>query len=528
MRFESFLSIKEMIAAITTSLGYATGEKKEQAKHVTCVEIDRIRRPVPSVYLTVGYVNGYEVHHISSERSDETVCVCSFTGGDAVGLIRLLPSSVSSPRNAAVVYKSSPSVVRFVDMCTNESYHLLRMTAPVLAIRASVTAIVVSVDSNRIHIYNSESLEEILSTDCSVSGVFALHDRWLAYNVSPLSKENHPPAVMGQVWNKISTISQDAFDNILMAVANRASGHPSDEPSPAPLQSPVKVSRETRHGVVAIRDVVSLKNIASVEDQLSRPLELIEWSNCGRMLLTTSGNGHQVIVYELSSSREIAWEVKLVLNRGVTPAVITSLSIDSHSRFAAVCSNKGTVHVFSMSPETRLEERKFKISDSIAPPPDPKAYFDFKGNLVTVNQSHITLQSIKDGSVIHTSGFVRPVNGSPNLGLKSFLQPIPSKQSVDVKTCPDLPLPLWLSPQLSFWSKDAEGQLTQLKVTPPGSSKIQIESEIDPHEYSAAIESALNTPLTDQESATLHRTSHNYFINPRADGFVQIVEDISG
>lgn len=521
-----------------------------QTHHVTCIDIDRIKSfPVPSTFLTVGYVNGYEIHRVV--KDDPALCLeCSFTGGEPVSLMRLLPASSSPRHNLAIVYSSSPTVVRFIDLVSNESYHLLRMTSPVIAIRASLNCIVITV-KNRLHIYNPETLEEHFSTACSASGICALGDRWVAYNLPSADRSfasSSTSPLMGQVWSKISNMGQEAFDNLVMAVSSSSSAAniPANASEPNPLQSPSKTSRDIRNGIVVIRDVVTCKVISTVEEKshaggTSRPVELVEWSNCGTILMTTSGNGHQICIYEISSKRSdetsetsgVSFHLKKVLNRGLTPAVITSLSVDNYAKFAVVCSSKGTVHLFPLSANENLPEgTKIKLSnDSLDN--HTKTYFDFNGKhqLISFCRSFFNVHSVSDdGTVKETfsTQFVRPINGSPNLSLKPGVGNILSGESsspqtlVDVKTCPDLPLPLWLSPQLSFWNRDVDGQLTQLKVIPPGRTKIDIQPDLDLDEYTAAVDKALLTPISD-ESSNIPVTHSSYFMSPK-DGFVQIVE----
>jgi len=494
--------ISTYLQEISASIGLSGSEPSLDSplRHVTVVEIDRIRRPVASTFITVGYVNGYEVF---SWKENSLDLVCSFTGSEAVNLMRILPSL----RNMAMVLRSSPSVVRFVDLTSNDSYHLIRMTSAVISIRASLSALVVSVQ-DRIHVFNPDSLEETFSTACSSSSLLALADRWVAYNVTPQKSSAAP--LMGQMWGKLSTIGQDAFDNIVMAVSATTEDAQS-------LQSPVKIVRENRNGLVAVRDVLSFKVIATVEEKNSRPVEHIEWSNCGSLLMTTSGNGHQIFVYEaLGREEEIRFELRNILNRGLTPALISSMSIDSYSRFAAVSSNKGTVHVFPLSCEEGAD-RKLKPTDLET---ESRAFFDWAGNLLVLCKSRFTAYRVgTDIEVLHSAPIGRPAAGSSNMSLTLTCRPERSQQQVpvDVKTCPDPDLPLWLSPQLSFWVREADGQVKQVKGSPAGAGKIYMNPDLDLDEYSKAVDSALSTPLI--EDPPTAASNQSYF----KDGFVQII-----
>jgi len=85
------------------------------------------------------------------------------------------------------------------------------------------------------------------------------------------------------------------------------------------------------------------------------PLAVIKLSQDGNILVTASDKGTLLRVFDTETGEKIN-EVR----RGADQAVITDITIDSANHFMACCSDKGTVHVFSLKPQ--VENKKSNLS----------------------------------------------------------------------------------------------------------------------------------------------------------------------
>ena len=555
--------LQDLSASIGLSGSTATASGEKDVRHVTLVELDAVRRPTPMTFINIGYVDGYDVVRI--ECNGQTNKIASQHSSDAVSSMRILPSPSGHPRNLSVTFKSSSSVVRFVNLTSNESYHLIRMTSPVLSVHASLAGIAIAVEG-RIHIFNPESLEETFTVQTMVGvggggAACALSDRWLAYNMNPQQAGLGSPrgALLGQVWNKLSSIGQDAFDNIVIAVSNHPTiaqtnkdGTATAEdivgaPTMSALQSPVKLNRDSRNGIIAIRDVVSMKVIGCIEERLNsgRSIECLQWSNCGTQLLATSGNGHSVLIYSVSvrgdstagpGGNQLEFRQTHSLNRGITPAVITGLGINSAGSLAAICSAKGTVHLFQLSgkdevPVGRVKPAAGGMGESGM---DPEFIFDESGSLLVLNKFTLAVHkyAVSDPHtpvLLDTYSLVRSAStDEPNVQLDmdntTSDQPTTcTESSVEIKTCGELPVPLWMCPHLTFWRSTGE----QLEFTLNHGVKVEASRPIDPVLLTKEVNAALATPLVgSRQVPSVHSTDDKYFVSSRdstRDGFVQIV-----
>ena len=488
--------------------------------HVTFVNIDVIKRPVPRTFVCVGYVDGFEIFDIRSEKAKK---IAATVNTEHVAIVKLLPSSSGYPRNAAVVFKSSPSVVRLVDLTSGETFHLMRLTGAVVRVMASLSALAVTVDG-RVHIFNPDSFEETLSGPAMVAA--DLGDRWLAYNLNAQQANvtaGSPRSLMGQMWTRLSSIGQDAFDNVVLAVSSYPAAS-AQEPTMSVLQSPIKSAKDSRNGIIAVRDAVSLKVIACLEEP--RAVELLQWSDCGTKLLTTSDNGHSVSVYGIAHSQgsdEVSFVLIHSLSRGITPAVINSLCLDSAGAVAAVCSSKGTVHLFSLGSDVVGRIKLNGESNGI----EPQCCFDEAGGIFVVNKHDLSVSRFSvdpltcDAVKLQTYSVVRPVGYEEAVTLDlaslplSLPQPSP-QHSVELKTCKDLPVPLWRSPLLQM--RNLGGQV---RFTLNLGVKVKYANVVEGLDQ--RIERALNRALV---AATEVETTNKFFINQKEttrEGFVQIM-----
>ena len=520
-------------------ISYISGLTRAEGKgppprDVTWMDLDIIRRPVPTTFVTIGYTNGYDIFKDPNYSSK----FCAFVKPDcAVEHIKILPSS-SGIRNMILVERGSESVVHFIDMTTNEPYHLIRLTSPVTKVDACLTTITIGTEK-QIHLFNSESLEEIFVIPCRP--VWDLSDRWLAYNVVPQQSGRSgglksPTSVIGKLWNKLSSISQDAFDNMVLAVTTHSSpvGEEDDPssssgPTMSSLQSPTKVDREARNGIIAIQDAVTLQVLGTVEDNVagsSRPIECLKWSNSGSMLLASSGNGHSVSVYGIDFGNPLSFSLKRILNRGITPALITGLCMNTPGTISAVGSAKGTIHFFNSEGNwiSKLEDK----TDS-----DARIVFDHNHKFLVLNRAACELKKYSasaDAMTLETcvESLVKRVDSNEgNIGCTLSEKPakVEPKQSTcypELKTCRDPPLAVWESPLIKFCRIDsATGQRQPIKFKRRTDVTVTYDtSQVSFEAMKDLLTTALNTPL---ETAREPDAGSKYASQPTKEGFVQLV-----
>ena len=324
-------------------------------------------------------------------------------------------------------------------MTTNETYHLIRLTAPAISVRASPSTIAVQTDG-RIHFHNPETLEEIFAVQCMSLPpnlpVLAVGDRWAAYNLAP--QQRSTSSALG-MWNTLTSIGQDAFDNIVTAVSATATPHE--------VASPKGPLKNVRNGMIAIRDVVSMKVIACIEDkECNRPVEYLQFSPCGTKLVVTSGNGHSGKIYSVvpgSSEMELTHN----LSRGITPAVITSIAVSVDGLSTAICSAKGTIHLFNQAEKVK--------TISVSPAEhgvNPVVVFDQDDYLLALNRATMTVLKFLGGELVETYTVVRELEGEDVVLTIPPSPPVRSSSavSIELKTCREMPVPFWQSPMLVF------------------------------------------------------------------------------
>lgn len=516
-------------------ISYISGLTRSEGKgppprDVTWMALDIIRRPTPITFVTIGYTNGYDIY----KDPDYHDKFCAFFKSDcAVEVIKILPSS-TGVRNMILVERGSEYVVNFIDMTTNEPYHLIRLTSAVSKVDACLSTITIGTDK-QIHLFNSESLEEIFVIPCRP--VWDLSDRWLAYNVVPQQTGRSgvlksPTSVIGKFLNKLSSISQDAFDNMVLAMTSSPVGNEDDpsssyHPSMSSLQSPTRLDREARNGIIAIQDTICLRVIGTVEDNFSgssRPIECLKWSNSGTMLLASSGNGHSVSVYGIDNKSPLSFSLKRTLNRGITPAVITGLCMNTLGTISAVGSAKGTVHFFNSQGYwiSKLEEK----ADS-----DARIVFDHNHKFLVLNRAACELKKYSAGPEFVTldttvESLVKQVDtNKPNIGCILSAKPSKPESKMcypELKTCRDPPLAVWESPLINFCRIDsATGQRYPIKFKRRTDVKVTYDtSQVSFEDMKNLLTTALNTPL---ETARQSETGSKYASQSTKEGFVQYV-----
>jgi WD40 repeat protein len=469
-------------------------------------------------FALLGYSDGYDVYGLGH---DAPIRLASKTNTEPVVYMRVLQGRKQT-RNIAGVFKTSPSVVRYFDLTTNESFHLTRLTSTVVSILTCRDAICIQTDG-RIHVYNPESLEEIFSIQTMTGGGSAvdLHQRWIAYNMLPqqpiVNSSPTSSAILSHVWNKLSSIGQDAFDNMVIAVSNHpgvSTGNAESKSTMSALQSPVKVSRDTRNGMVAIQDVVTQKMLSFIEERNceNRPVECIKWSNCGTRLMVTSGNGHSVLIYGVAvgGSRKnfIDFELIHTLNRGITPAVISDMCMST--KYAAIATTKGTVHLFSLLDGSYVG----KITSNGNSVSNCETRVCIDGSTLTmINKKELTLEQYSETLSLKRSDYlIRPLVGSEDVVMTEPISRPAILESrtldISIKTCNEVDVPLWMSPNFEF----------RTKATIDHGVRIEYSQPIEKESLRRSIKEALETPLEDVSTPETEK----YVMSSR-EGFINIV-----
>ena len=510
-----------MLTSLVAGLRGSVGEEEspQSRRRVVWMDLDIV--DARFVFAVIAYSNGFDVYHLHQDGSSRLVCAkVTDKDGSKVSLMKILPAQ--DIRNIAVAETGS-GVVEFIDMSSLESYHVIRLTALVVNLHASKSAIAIAIEGGRIHIFDSLTLEEKFSVRQG-SKAWDLSHRWIAYNIVAQQMTGlSQPSLFGRVWQKLSAISQDAFDNVVLAVS-----HQQDHPGMSSLQSPTRTSAADfmRNGIVAIQDCVSQKILATIDDQSSsdsRPIECLKWSDCGSMILTTSGNGHYVCVYGMDwemGRSEIIFSLKATLNRGMTPAIITGICMDAHRQFVAVCSGNGSIHIFNATSGERVTKISTAEKD-ISIKTHNQNQLLFLINRRSQCVEHYTVND-SGAQLTHTvEGLAREPESRQEVGLDSLLEKSASpkqERTVEVGTFNPSPVEAWQSPLLSFWKVREDGNREELRFRK--SSNVTYDtSAVSFHDMQTEIEAALNTPLISQDECEEDKYAHT----TTKEGFVQLV-----
>jgi len=416
---------------------------------ITYMDIQSVPRPhsKPQIYTIIGYVDGYEIF-ASPHNQWETVASHSDSGNGGIACMQILHTK-SSPRNLAIVYQSNLTAVRFIDLQSHDTYHIVRTIAPVVAIRANEYVVALLLGDGSIRFHSNETLEEVsITDDHGKISILALGDRWAAFN----EQRSASTGLVSSWTTAAASMSQDAFDNIVMAVSGGTSSSTSITGSPT-----------TRKflSVITIYDVVIGQVIGTIDqggEKNLHDIEQLEFSPCGTRLFASCGNGHFVNVYQVDNvtAGAVSFRLVHVLNRGLTPARITCIS--SHANIAAVCSSRGTIHLFSlMSGESTItascrirpegvdgEGRDFPIL-KFSPLNREIFLLHHSGVIETYSvSSDCTCVDLVSTVSIISEG--RPEEKVLCVAAGNTRARADGK--IDFETCDPLPVPVWMSPML--------------------------------------------------------------------------------
>lgn len=365
---------------IPTSVKDAAGLSKqilEEVQHITTLSLENVawlteRR----LYLILGYVDGFQIWDVQDPSGGRELVSARLD--KAVTVIQLLPRADSAapplspnPREGptvAYVHKAAPREVHMYNVVTSQEPHLIRVTKPALTLHATPRILAISmqdqVDLHDIRTY--QPLFSVQTSPCSIRPTFALGPRWAAYKIpntqtSSLSHLNQlggaqaPKDVIESTTHAlqegmsyIGSLSQQALDSLLMP--------PTD-------------AREV--SIVAVRDVSSRQVLCQFAPHKEEPIEFMTWDPSGLLLVSITQMGHTVLVHraaatpsprtqseraekpEKDDTTQVSFDHVFTLNRGFTPAIISDICLSEDSQMIAVCSAKGTIHVYTLPIDVR-------------------------------------------------------------------------------------------------------------------------------------------------------------------------------
>ena len=452
---------------------------------------------------------------VSTSSSEE----CQSLGAVAVMcLLSPLPGSTSpSLRNLALV-RHSTCIVEFLDFSNEKIYHQIKTPNNVVGILANEFVVAVCQSGGTISLHSATSLEEIRSISAS-STLFSLGDRWLAYQTTQPDKKTassvngSSSSFVNTAINTVSAISQDAFDNIVKAIGGEEVSRETFLGS-----SPIATRKNSilgKEGYVGVVDVVTGDTVSVFEvtqNEISRPVELIQFSACGMKIFVSVGNGHYVDVYKVGrgncdTNSVITFNLEKRLNRGVTPAKISSVT-STHS-LTAVFSSNGTVHLFNEAGDT--------VGRIKAPDSESQVLLLNKGcdkDVLVVLGKNGTVEMVQVGPSMVSEDKSEKFDLASSHDTPVCVVEIPNPSNHDeiplFNTCDPLPVPYWKSPMLSWPGGNYRDKLTAELVTC---------AHIPDREQ---ILEALGTDMFAPERAALARDRYEEQMGK--EGFVQILE----
>ena len=499
--------------SISSRLGISREESPAttDSRRVSFYTLQTVRCPrgVAIVLALIGFDDGgYKVWMIDTPRVDLVASSSTSLGSAIVCMCALSPlvEDKIGLRNLAIVRNDTRSVVEFVDFTTNKTYHQIKTTSAVVDVDANEYVVLIVQSGGTFALHSSTSLEQVRTIQ-SGSCLYSLGERWLAFQSLAEPPEKRATCVtssssfVSTALNTVSTMSQDAFDNIVKAIGK-------DEVNRETIlgSSPIatrKNSTLAKPGLIAVIDVVSGDQICHFEatpNEVSRPIENLAFSVCGSKILVTIGNGHYVDVYKVirdEGRSGLNFTLDSRLNRGITPAKIHSVSMTES--ISAICSSNGTVHVFNGAGDS---VGKVKVTDIEA------RLLVCETHVLVLGKSGIA-ELFSAGEILRDSikmDLITREDVTDKIQLPSLLV----EETPLFETCAPLPVPYWESPWLLWPGTNHRDKLT--------AKFVQCERMPNRNE----VLEALGADLLASEREAL--TRDRYHEEMGREGFVQILE----
>jgi WD40 repeat protein len=116
----------------------------------------------------------------------------------------------------------------------------------------------------------------------------------------------------------------------------------------------------------------------------------MEFDQTGTLLATASERGTLIRVWNVEDG-SLAKE----LRRGIDPAIVTSLSFNDMGDNLLVCSEKGTVHIFSLSEKQKNSQSSFSYINDYLP-----GYFNSEWSFLTIDMRPHSLCTFNGSNIL--------------------------------------------------------------------------------------------------------------------------------
>ncbi|XP_024031449.1 autophagy-related protein 18h isoform X2 [Morus notabilis] len=299
----------------------------------------------------------------------------------------------------------SPTAVRFYSLRSHNYVHVLRFRSTVYMVRCS-PQIVAGGLASQIYCFDAVTLKNKFSVltypipQLGVQGMvgvnigygpMAVGPRWLAYasnnplqsNTGRLSPQSlTPPCVSPSTspgnGSLVARYAKESSKQLAAGLLNLGDmGYktlskyyqeliPDGSGSPISSNGSWTVGRghlteSDCAGMVIVQDFVS-KAVVSQFKAHSSPISAICFDPSGTLLVTASVHGNNINIFRImpssshvgSGTQSYDWSSSHVhlykLHRGMTSAVIQDICFSQYSQWVTIVSNKGTCHVFVLSP----------------------------------------------------------------------------------------------------------------------------------------------------------------------------------
>ncbi|XAR58503.1 hypothetical protein NMG60_11013927 [Bertholletia excelsa] len=301
---------------------------------------------------------------------------------------------------------NSPTAVSFYSFRSNSFVKVLKFRSAVCMVRCSSRIVAVGLPT-QIYCIDALTLENKFSVltypvpqfgaqgTVGINfgyGPMAVGPRWLAYasnnplvlNTGRLSPKNLTPSP------GVSPSTSPSSGSLMARYAVESSKHlatgiinlsdtgckklsrycldllPDGASSPVPLGSGRRVGRVAASemenaGVVVVKDCISRAVISQFRAHTS-PLSALSFDPSGTLLVTASVHGNNINVFRImpscthneSGEHIYDWSSAHVhlykLHRGIRPAIIQDICFSHYSQWIGIISNKGTCHIYVLSP----------------------------------------------------------------------------------------------------------------------------------------------------------------------------------
>ncbi|CAL5357551.1 unnamed protein product [Camellia sinensis] len=306
----------------------------------------------------------------------------------------------------SVNYVNSPTAVCFYSLRCNCFVQMLKFRSAVRMVRCSSRIVAVGL-ATQIYCIDALTLENKFSVltypmpqfggQGSVGvnigyGPMALGPRWLAYasdnplvsNTGRLSPKNFTPSpgvspsTSPGSGSLMARYAMESSKQLAAGIINLGDmGYktfsrycpdllPDGSSSPVSSSSGWKVSRLATSemenaGMVAVKDFISRAVISQFRAHTS-PISALCFDPSGTLLVTASVHGNNINIFRIipfctrngSGSQNYDWSSAHVhlykLHRGITTAIIQDICFSHYSQWIAIISNKGTCHIYVLSP----------------------------------------------------------------------------------------------------------------------------------------------------------------------------------